>query len=147
MGFIASGQHVGKQGGQATRDSDGEVVCIAEQTVINVAPFEAITDAVRRARDVAIADRFKRRTNKDLPRSAFVEATVVPLPMIFNPKTHKIVEARKYEQDMADLNLLRERMGQMIEDELAALSDFEDFDDTPAVHMVAGADGIFRPNT
>jgi len=173
--FIASGRHVGKQGGQATHDNDGDAVCIDERAVVcssqdertYVSPiippviiYQTKADAVGVATRLAVgatarlvegvsrSGRVGRRKNLWESIDETLSAPMRSSPLsIFDPAVHKIVEAKKYEQDMADLSLFRERMGQMIEDELAALSDFEDFDETPAVHMVAGADGIFRPNT
>lgn len=171
MSFMASDRHnIGKRGGEATHENDGDAVCVDERAVaasglvfnqggkvyrIPVTPrvllYQTEADAVESAvtQLTRRAPTFGRR--KTL-RENIGETLSAPMRMmsplfVFDPALHKIVEAKKYEQDMTDLSLFRERMGQMIEDELAALSDFEDFDETPAVHMSAGADGIFRPNT
>lgn len=175
MSFIASDQHVGKRGSQATHDNDGDAVCVDELAVTNsrtkfskdewkytipVTPHviiyqtqaDAIESAVTQLKTVGHVRRaatFGRRKNlrESIGETLFAPRRMMSPLSAFDPAVHKIVEAKKYEQDMTDLSLFREKMGQMIEDELAALSDFEDFDETPTVHMSAGADGIFRPNT
>ena len=164
MSFMASGRHnIGKRAGEATHENDGDTVCVGEQVAVRprvafakdghnipIAPYMVTygtaTEALWQAREKIIVGRIDRRKGlwSTINEASLVSAS--PLAAL-DPAVHRIVAAKKYAQDMADLSLFREKMGQMIEDELEALSDFEDFDETPAVHMSAGADGIFRPNT
>jgi hypothetical protein len=164
MSFMPSGRYnIGKRGGEATHENDCDTVCVGEQVavrprvafakdghIIPTAPYMmtygTVSEALLHGRGKITVGRTNRCEGS---WSTINEASLVSASPLaaFDPAVHRIVAAKKYEQDMADLSLFREKVGQMIEDELAALSDFEDFDETPAVHMSAGADGIFRPNT